>query len=60
MTLRAAQVETVSNRDKALIWLSKEMGLKCPKCNIGTLTDEELIKANKIILAAYNSAYKKR
>ena len=58
-TILLSKLEPISNRDKALIWLSYKMGLETTKCNIGTFTDHQLKIAYKHIYKAILEATKK-
>lgn len=49
ISLNKTDTHKTSNRDKAIIWLSKEMKLSSVKCNIGYFNEEQLYQANKIL-----------
>lgn len=51
--------ETVSNRDKSLIWLAQQLALKGEKCNIGALTGAQLKKSIEIMDSTFEEIYKK-
>lgn len=52
-------LDNISNRDKALIWLSYKMGLDTTKCNIGIFDNRQLKIAHEYIYKAILEATKK-
>lgn len=59
ITKEAESLFNISNRDKALVWLSHKMGLKTTKCNIGIFEKYQLKIAHEHIYKAQLEATKK-
>jgi len=54
--LNYQDLKVVRNRDKAYMWLSKELGIPFELCRIGYLTEQQLIKAIEICTQNVNKA----
>jgi hypothetical protein len=59
ITKEIESLYNISNRDKALVWLSYKMGLETTKCNIGNFEKHQLKIAHEHIYKAQMEATKK-